>query len=191
MSEQLCGPIVTVDGAALPILIKNRPVPLGAALGHAAGGAVSDERRPVTNEDIATFVAEFANGAAGTFSISRVALGHPNSLGFEVFGTKAAASFDLSANAEFCYVDDAPDTVTNGWRRVIVGPDHPYIAAAQSMPFPASATEDKSSLRTRLVRSWTRLPDWTDCLARRHSPTGCETCGLRKPSPRARPLAPP
>jgi hypothetical protein len=26
---------------------------------------------------------------AGTFSISRVALGHPNSLGFEVFGTKA------------------------------------------------------------------------------------------------------
>ena len=135
MSEQICGPIVRINGAALPILIKDRPVPLGAALGHAAGGAVSDERRPVTNEDIATFVAEFANGAAGTFSISRVALGHPNSLGFEVFGTKAAASFDLSANAEFGYVDNGPDRVTNGWRRVIVGPDHPYIAAAQSMPF--------------------------------------------------------
>jgi predicted dehydrogenase len=135
MSEQLCGPIIKIDGAALPILIKDRPVPLGAALGHAAGGAVSDERRPVTNEDIATFVAEFANGAAGTFSISRVALGHPNSLGFEVFGTKAAARFDLSANAEFGYVDNAPDRVTNGWRRVIVGPDHPYVAAAQSMPF--------------------------------------------------------
>jgi predicted dehydrogenase len=135
MSEQLCGPIVKIGGAALPILIKDRPVPLGAALGHAAGGAVSDERTPVTNEDIATFVAEFANGAAGTFSISRVALGHPNSLGFEVFGTKAAASFDLSANAEFSYVDNAPDPVTNGWRRVIVGPHHPYIAAAQSMPF--------------------------------------------------------
>jgi predicted dehydrogenase len=135
MSEQLCGPVVKIDGAALPILIKDRPVSLGAALGHAAGGAVSDERRPVTNEDIATFVAEFANGAAGTFSISRVALGHPNSLGFEVFGTKAAASFDLSANAEFSYFDNAPDPVTNGWRRVIVGPRHPYIAAAQSMPF--------------------------------------------------------
>ena len=99
MSEQLCGPVVRIDGAALPILIKDRPVPIGAALGHAAGGAVSDERRPVTNEDIATFVAEFANGAAGTFSISRVALGHPNSLGFEVFGTKAAARFDLSATS--------------------------------------------------------------------------------------------
>jgi predicted dehydrogenase len=116
-------------------LIKDRPVPVGAALCHAAGGAVSDERRRVTNEDIATFVAEFANGAAGTFSVSRVALGHPNSLGFEVFGTQAAASFDLSANADFGYVDNTPDRVTNGWRRVIVGPDHPHIAAAQSMPF--------------------------------------------------------
>jgi predicted dehydrogenase len=153
LSVQLCGPIVKIDGATLPIVIKDRPLPIGAALGHAAGGAVSDERRPVTNEDIARFVAEFANGAAGTFSISRVALGHPNGLGFEVFGTKAAAGFDLSANAEFGYVDNTPDPVTNGWRRVIVGPDHPYIAAAQSMPFLALATEDKSSLRTRRVLS--------------------------------------
>jgi predicted dehydrogenase len=135
LSEQLCGPITKIDEAKLPILIKDRPIPLGVALGHAAAGAVSDERKPVTNEDIATFVAEFANGAAGTFSISRAALGHPNSLGFEVFGTKAAARFDRSANAEFGYIDNAPDPVTNGWRRVIVGPDHPYIAAAQSMPF--------------------------------------------------------
>ncbi len=50
---------------------------------------LSATNRAVTNEDIATFVVEFANGAAGTFSISRVALGHPNDLGFEVFGTKA------------------------------------------------------------------------------------------------------
>jgi predicted dehydrogenase len=136
LAEQLCGPIATVRGATLPIVIKDRPVPLGAALGHAAGVAVSSEREPVTNDDIATFVAEFANGAAGTFSISRVAMGHPNELAFEVSGTRAAASFDLSRNAEFGFVDSAPDPVTNGWRRVITGPDHPYIAAAQSMPFP-------------------------------------------------------
>ena len=111
-------------------------MPLGVALGHAAGVAVSAEREPVTNDDIATFVAEFADGAAGTFSISRVAMGHPNELAFEVSGTRAAASFDLSRNAEFGFVDSAPAPVTNGWRRVITGPDHPYIAAAQSMPFP-------------------------------------------------------
>ena len=136
LSEHLCGRIARIDGATLPIVIKDRPVPLGATLGHAAGGAVSDERKSVTNEDIATFVGEFANGAAGTFSISRVALGHPNDLGFEVFGTKGAARFDLSRNAEFGYIDNTPEAVTNGWRRVIVGPAHPYVAAAQSMPFP-------------------------------------------------------
>jgi predicted dehydrogenase len=135
LSEQLCGPITSIRGAALPIVVKDRPVPLGAALGHAAGVPVSDRREPVTNEDLATFVVAFANGAAGTFSISRVALGHPNDLAFEVFGTEAAARFDLSRNAEFGYVDNGPDPVTNGWRRVVVGAAHPYVAAAQSMPF--------------------------------------------------------
>src|ERR1700712_1730844 len=135
LSEQLCGPIVSISGAALPIVITDRPVPLGSALGHAAGVAVSDERDPVTNEDIATFVVEFAGGAAGTFSISRVTWGHPNDLAFDVFGSKAAARFDLSRNAEFGFVDNTPDPVTNGWRRVIVGAAHPYVAAAQSMPF--------------------------------------------------------
>lgn len=153
MSEQLCGPIVKIDGAALPILVKDRPVPLGAALGHAAGGAVSDERRPVSNEDIATFVAEFANGAAGTFSISRVALGHPNSLGFEVSGTKAAASFDISVNAEFGFIDNTPDPVTNGWRRVIIGPRSRPHCGRSIHALSGIGMEDKSSLPTRRVLS--------------------------------------
>jgi predicted dehydrogenase len=135
LSEQLCGPIVSVSGAALPIVVRDRPIPLGVALGHAAGVAVSDEREPVTNDDIATFVVGFAGGPVGTFSISRVTLGHPNDLAFDVFGTKAAARFDLSRNAEFGFVDNTPDPVTNGWRRVVVGAAHPYIGAAQSMPF--------------------------------------------------------
>jgi predicted dehydrogenase len=134
-AEQLCGPISTVRGAALPTVIKDRPVPLGAALGHAAGVAVSEDREPVTNDDIATFVVEFASGAAGTFSVSRVAHGFPNSLGFEVFGTQGAASFELGRNSEFGFVDLTPDPATNGWRQVLVGPQHPYVAAAQSMPF--------------------------------------------------------
>ena len=64
-----------------------------------------------------------------------MALGHPNDLIFEIFGTKGAARFDLSTNAEFGFVDNTPDPVTNGWRRVLIGPAHAYVAAAQSMPF--------------------------------------------------------
>jgi len=32
-------------------------------------------------------------------------------------------------------VDSTPGAATNGWRRVLIGPEHPYVAAAQSMPF--------------------------------------------------------
>ena len=136
LAEQLCGPIATIQGATLPTLIKDRPVPLGVALGHAGGVELSDRREPVTNDDVATFVADFTGGAVGTFSISRVARGHGNDLMFEVFGTEAAARMDLSRNSEFGFHDDGPSPVTNGWRRVVVGPEHPYIGPAQAMPFP-------------------------------------------------------
>ena len=96
---------------------------------------VSDERQPVTNDDITDVVVEFDSGAAGILSISRVAQGHPNDLGFEVFGTQGAASFDLSRNSEFRFVDNIPDPATNGWRRVVVGQHHPYVSEALSMPF--------------------------------------------------------
>jgi predicted dehydrogenase len=135
MAEQLCGPIRSISGANLRTVITERPVPLGSSLGHAAGVAVSDEREPVTNDDIADVVVEFASGAAGMLSISRVAHGHPNDLAFEIFGTQGAASFDLSRNSEFGFVDNVPDKVTNGRRRVVVGQEHPYVSEALSMPF--------------------------------------------------------
>jgi predicted dehydrogenase len=136
LSEQLCGPITAVRGAELPIVIRERPVPLVAAVGHAAGVAVSDERAPVTNEDIALFTAEFASGAVGTLSISRIAVGYGNGLAFEVFGTRGAARFDVERPGEFWVVDSATPVGLHGWRRVLVGPEHPYIADGLAMPFP-------------------------------------------------------
>ena len=80
LGEYVCGPIASVSGGTFQTFTTDRPVPLGATIGH-AGGAVSDEREPVDNEDIATFTATFANGAIGTFSISPVAHGLPNGAG--------------------------------------------------------------------------------------------------------------
>jgi predicted dehydrogenase len=136
LAEFLCGPITSVAGSQLPILITNRPKPLGAAVGHAAGVAVSDERVTVTNEDIATFTGTFANGAVGTFSVSRVAIGHPNGLAFEVFGQRGAAAFDLARNAEFSFIDRQVPSVVNGYRTVLTNPEHPYIAGGLAMGFP-------------------------------------------------------
>jgi len=121
----------------LSTAIPDRPIPLGTAVGHSGGVAVSDTREPVENEDLATFTATFAGGAVGTFSTSRIAFGHPNALRFEVFCEGGAAEFDLDRAAEFTIADRAPQRALNGYRQVLVGPDHPYLSGGLPMDFPS------------------------------------------------------
>ena len=137
IGEFLCGPVQSVHGAVLKTTTPDRPVPLGTAVGHAGGVPVSDQREAVENEDIATFTAAFASGATGTFSVSRVAYGLPNALGFEVFCAGGAAGFDLNRAAEFTIADPAPAGPVNGYRQVLIGPAHPYIARGLPMDFPS------------------------------------------------------
>jgi predicted dehydrogenase len=136
LGEYLCGPIESVSGAVFQTFTTERPVPLGATVGHAAG-AVSDSMEPVENEDIATFTASFANGAVGTFSVSRISHGLPNGLGFEVFAADGAAAFDLNRPGEFTFADHGPEAKTNGFRSVLVGPQHPGIDKGIPMDFPS------------------------------------------------------
>ena len=136
LAEFLCGPIESVRGAVLSTTIRERALPLGAAVGHAAA-ALSDVREPVENEDLVTFTATFASGATGTLSASRVAAGLPNSLGFELFASAGAATFDLARAGEFGLMDFTPAAPGNGYRQVLVGPDHPYVAGGLAMDFPS------------------------------------------------------
>ncbi|CUR57759.1 putative oxidoreductase [metagenome] len=137
LGEYLCGPITSVAGAVFQTFVTERPVPLGATVGHAAGGAVSSEMQPVENEDIATFTATFESGAVGTFSISRFAHGLPNGLGFEVFADGGSAAYDLNRPGEFSFADRTAGPTTNGLRTVLVGPQHPGITKGIPMDFPS------------------------------------------------------
>lgn len=134
LAEFLGGPIASVRGAVLATSIPDRPLPLGAAVGHAAT-AVSDVREPVENEDVVTFTATYASGATATLSASRVAYGHANSLGFELFAERGAATFDLYRAGEFGYADASTLGATHGYRRVVVGPAHPNISGRLAMDF--------------------------------------------------------
>lgn len=134
-AELICGPVVEVSGATMGIVIARRP----PADGHVAGGrgatAEAAATEEVTNDDVATFTARFASGAVGTFSVSRVAFGVPNSLKFDVFGTQGRASFDFARAGEI-ELDDAsaPDGL-RGPRRVLVNPTFPYFRDGSSMAF--------------------------------------------------------
>ena len=126
-AEFLLGPVESVTGAALTTVIGERPLPLGHVVGH-AHVEVSDQREPVDNDDWASFSVRFANGATGDLSVSRIAAGHPNTLKFEVFCERGAVAFDVSRAGEFQVATGA-----DGFRRAIVGVDHPYIAGGLAM----------------------------------------------------------
>jgi len=55
----------------------------------------SEEWAPVETDDQCSFIASFACGAEGTFHITRCAMGHVNTIRYEVYGEKGAISFDL------------------------------------------------------------------------------------------------
>lgn len=135
LAEFMFGPINSVSGAVLTTFIKERALPTGAAVGHAAT-KLSDKYEPVENEDLVTFTAKFESGAAGTFSSSRTAHGLANGLGFEIHTEKGAATFDLGRMGEFGYYDSNTPQQTAGYRQVFIGPDHPYIAGGMAMDFP-------------------------------------------------------
>ena len=82
--EFLAGDITEVSGGRFTTAITERPLPLGAVVGHGQV-AVSDETEPVENDDYASFSARFADAACvGVVQVSRVAAGHPNGLALEV-----------------------------------------------------------------------------------------------------------
>ncbi len=137
LAEFFCGPTTGVHGTVLSTLIADRPRPLGVAVGHSAGVAVSTERVPVDNEDLCTFTTTYEGGTIGTFSLSRVAYGHANSLTLDLFCEGGTASFDLTRPAEFTIVDPGPAKAVNGIRQVLIGPSHPYIAKGLPMDFPS------------------------------------------------------
>jgi predicted dehydrogenase len=133
LAEFFCGETTGVQGTAMATLVPDRPRALGVARGHAGGVELSDERVPVGNEDVCTFTTSYTNGALGTFSLSRVAFGHANTLRFTVFGERGTASFEMTRPAEFSIVDE---TAPDGIRTVFAGPDHPYLKQGLPMDFP-------------------------------------------------------
>jgi predicted dehydrogenase len=134
LAEFLCGDILQVSGGRFATSITERPTPLGSVIGHGQA-AVSDIYEPVENDDYASFSAQFANGA-GVVQVSRVAAGHPNGLALEVFGDRGAAAWTQERPAEFeVMLNDGPPAA-RGFRRVIIGPDHPYVSGGLAMDAP-------------------------------------------------------
>ena len=83
LAQLLAGDIVKLC-AESDILVKERTTLNGDAVA------------PVETEDSCCFLAQFQNGAKGSFHITRGAIGHQNTIRYDVYGTKGSLSFDLN-----------------------------------------------------------------------------------------------
>ena len=137
--QHVTGPVRRVVAADSRILIPQRPVPSGAVVGHGpieGTGEGTGELGPVSTDDVTTAILELAGGGSAQVTVSRIATGVPNSLGFQVIGSQGSVSFDSARPDEFAlYQRSVAGPEANGPRLVTVGPEQP--AFAYTIPMPA------------------------------------------------------
>lgn len=93
LAHMLLGPITRVSGT-IETFIAERPQPPPGA-GHYGRGRPEDPLEPVTNEDYAALLCEFACGARGSFETSRTIVGPESQNAFDVYGTRGAVGWDF------------------------------------------------------------------------------------------------
>lgn len=116
IAQHLVGDILDVS-AVMKTFIKERPTELG-----------STETGTVTVDDAAAWIANFKNGAIGTFDATRFARGRKNANGFEIYGSRGSLMFDLEDMNRLKYWSAGDNAKVQGFRDILVTePVHPYM----------------------------------------------------------------
>lgn len=119
VSQFIMGDITKVD-AMKRTIFPERPKAKG-----------SKEMAKVENEDIISFMMEYANGATGMISSSRVATGRKNYLAYEIQGTKGSVKYDLERMGEVQVYFQSDEERDRGFRQVFLNPKHKGYSAFQ------------------------------------------------------------
>lgn len=129
LARYLVGEISSVN-AMMATFIKERPMPGADAATFTAGSGESTEMGQVTVDDASFMLAEFENGALGSFEASRFAPGRKNYNYFEIYGSKGSIIFNLERMNELqLFLRDDP-AHAQGFRTIIAteAGEHDYIA---------------------------------------------------------------
>ena len=134
MAQYLIGDITSVVGMR-NTTIPQRPLPTGAA-SHYGRGRPEDPKGNVENEDFASMLCTFENGATGTFEVSRTMVGPESQNAFEVYGTKGAIGWNLEQMNELQYYK-LTDDPSSGYTTILGGdrfPFHGVFSPGQANP---------------------------------------------------------
>lgn len=130
--SHVTGQAITEVSAMTDVFIRERPIPLGAGVGH-GGMELSGEHGPVGNEDWAAALAHLDGGAHATLETSRVARGHRSDYALEVFGTEGSARWSFTRMNEFEVMIGDGGT-EHGYTTVLAGAGHGDYARFQPGP---------------------------------------------------------
>lgn len=126
IAQFLIGDITEVVGME-NTTIPMRPLPTGAA-SHYGRGNADDPKGKVENEDFASMLCRFENGATGTFEVSRTMVGPESQNAFEIFGTKGSIGWNLEQLNELQYYK-LTDDLSSGYTTILGGDRFPFHGA--------------------------------------------------------------
>ncbi len=116
----------------------------------------------VTNDDHAQIMCRFASGVMGHIYSSRIATGRKMGYAYEIFGTRGAIRFDQEdQNTLWLYQATGP-AETRGFRKILIGPEHPDYAAFCQGPGHGTGYQDQIIIEARdfLTAIETGAPVW-------------------------------
>lgn len=157
MAHFLVGNISEVSGDMLTV-IKQRPDPKDPS-----------QLRDVENEDQASALLRFANGAHGVIETSRIACGSKMGLTYVVTGTKGTIRYTQERMAELeLYIHDDP-AGRQGFKTILTGPAHPdyanfCISAGHGIGFNDQKTVEIRDLINGIAANDRMWPDFAEGL---------------------------
>ncbi len=126
LAHFLVGEIRAVS-ATTATFIKERKELAGVTAG--LGAAAGKDKAVVTVDDAFLAIAEFKNGALGTFEATRFANGRKNYNSFEINGSKGSIAFNLERMNNLQYLSSEDEPGVQGYRDILItnGAAHPYV----------------------------------------------------------------
>ncbi|MGD0497579.1 MAG: Gfo/Idh/MocA family oxidoreductase [Bryobacteraceae bacterium] len=131
LARFLVGDITRVT-AMTAQFIKERPLPDEGSSGSFQSGQAAGARQKgtVTVEDAAFMLAQFENGALGSFETTRFAPGRKNYNTFEIYGSKGSLGFNVERMNELEFFSTEDPEHAQGFRNILATePVHPYLNA--------------------------------------------------------------
>ncbi len=125
LARYLAGEFDRVIGVSTTF-VKERP--LVEKMTGLSGKAQTDAPKgEVTVDDATLFLAEFKNGALGSFEATRFSSGHKNAMSFEINGSKGSIKFEFERMNELQYFSAEDEEGLQGFRLIQCTEGvHPY-----------------------------------------------------------------